>query len=185
VYEGFMSSVCTLRGGQFAWYNKARSSAHGDYGVTVNTGACGALDQGSIPCSRPMLKNFFKEFETFAIKGNALDLAIGVVIGAAFGQVTNSLSTNVLSPFVGLFLGGYDFSKLSLTLLGDAQVQYGLFLQAVLNFIIIAFALFLIVKLINRLTHRRKEEEAKPKPVESEELRVLKEIRDALKTTHS
>lgn len=129
-----------------------------------------------------MLRNFFKEFETFAIKGNALDLAIGVVIGAAFGQVTNSLSTNVLSPIVGLLLGGYDFSKLSVTLLGDARLQYGLFLQAVLNFIIIAFALFLIVKLINRLTRKKEVEEAKPKPVESDELRVLKEIRDSLIT---
>jgi large conductance mechanosensitive channel len=128
-----------------------------------------------------MLKNFLREFETFAIKGNAIDLAVGVVIGAAFSQITNSLSTNILTPFVGLLLGGYDFSKLEITLAGDAQIQYGVFLQAVLNFILIAFALFLLVKIINRITRRKKAEEEKPKPVESEEVRVLKEIRDQLK----
>jgi large conductance mechanosensitive channel len=126
------------------------------------------------------MKNFFKEFETFAIRGNALDLAIGVVIGAAFGQITNTLSANILTPFVGLLLGGYDFSKLSFSLGGNAVVGYGLFLQAVLNFILIAFALFILVKAINRMTHRRKQEEEKPKPVESEELKVLREIRDRL-----
>jgi large conductance mechanosensitive channel len=127
------------------------------------------------------MKSFLKEFEDFAVRGNALDLAIGVVIGAAFGQITNALSTNILTPFVGLFLGGYDFSKLSVTLLGDAQIQYGIFIQAVLNFILITFALFLLVKLINRITSRKKQEEAKAKPVETEELRVLREIRDSLK----
>lgn len=128
-----------------------------------------------------MFKNFLREFETFAIKGNAIDLAVGVVIGAAFSQITNSLSTNILTPVVGLLLGGYDFSKLSLTLLGNAKVGYGVFLQALLNFVIIAFALFLIVRIINRLTRRKKAEEQAPKPVESAELVVLREIRDELK----
>jgi len=131
------------------------------------------------------MKSFLKEFETFAVKGNAIDLAVGVVIGAAFGQITNALSTNILTPFVGLFLGGYDFSTLSVHLLGDAQIQYGLFLQACLNFVLIAFALFLLVKLINRMTHKKKMEEkrdaAAAKPVESAELQVLREIRDELK----
>ena len=127
------------------------------------------------------MKNFLKEFEAFAVRGNALDLAVGVVIGAAFGQITNALSTNVLTPVVGLFLGGYDFSKLSLPLLGDARIGYGVFLQACLNFVLIAFALFLLVKAINRLTHKRKQQEQAAKPVESAELQVLKEIRDELK----
>ncbi|HVW82794.1 MAG TPA: large conductance mechanosensitive channel protein MscL [Candidatus Paceibacterota bacterium] len=125
------------------------------------------------------LKGFFKEFETFAIRGNAIDLAVGVVIGAAFNQITTALSTNVLTPFVGLALGGYDFSKLSVTLGGNATVSYGVFLEACLNFILIAFALFLLVKVINRLT-RKKKEEAK-KPAENPELKVLMEIRDELK----
>jgi large conductance mechanosensitive channel len=127
------------------------------------------------------MKNFLKEFETFAVKGNAIDLAVGVVIGAAFGQITNALSANVLTPFVGLFLGGYDFSTLSVTLLGDAQIQYGLFLQACLNFVLIAFALFLLVKAINRLTRKKQQQEQAAKPVESAELQVLKDIRDCLK----
>jgi large conductance mechanosensitive channel len=126
-------------------------------------------------------RNFVKEFETFAVKGNAIDLAVGVVIGAAFGQITNVLSANILTPFVGLLLGGYDFSKLSVTLGGDAVVAYGLLIQAIVNFILIAFALFLVVKAINRLTHKKKKEEEKPKPVETEEVKLLREIRDSLK----
>lgn len=130
------------------------------------------------------VRNFFHEFETFAVKGNAIDLAVGVVIGAAFGQITNSLSTNILTPIVGLLLGGYDFSKLSITLLGDAQITYGVFLQAVLNFVLIAFALFLMVKAINRLTRKKKQEEQAAKPVETEEVRVLREILEQLKKEH-
>jgi large conductance mechanosensitive channel len=126
------------------------------------------------------MKNFLKEFETFAVKGNAVDLAIGVVIGAAFGQITNVLSTNILTPIVGLFLGGYDFSTLAIPLGGAAVIGYGLLIQAVLNFVLIALALFLIVKLINRLTRKKKQEEEKATPTESEELKVLKEIRDRI-----
>jgi large conductance mechanosensitive channel len=125
------------------------------------------------------MKSFFQEFETFAVKGNAVDLAVGVVIGAAFGQITTALSTNILTPFVGLFLGGYNFSTLSVTLGGDSVVSYGIFLQAVLNFILIALALFLLVKLLNRLTRKKKAEDAKP--AENPELKVLMQIRDELK----
>lgn len=125
------------------------------------------------------MKNFFKEFETFAVRGNAIDLAVGVVIGASFGQITSTLSTNILTPFVGLLLGGYDFAKLSVNLGGSSVMQYGLFLQAVLNFVLIAFALFLLVKLFNRLTRKKKAEEKKP--AENPELKVLMEIRDELR----
>ncbi|MGH7175011.1 MAG: large conductance mechanosensitive channel protein MscL [Minisyncoccia bacterium] len=125
------------------------------------------------------LKGFFKEFETFAVRGNAIDLAVGVVIGAAFNQITTALSTNILTPFVGLALGGYDFSKLAANLGGSSVVTYGVFLQACLNFALIAFALFLLVKVINRLTRKRKAEENKP--AENPELKVLMEIRDELK----
>ncbi|MEJ0053660.1 MAG: large conductance mechanosensitive channel protein MscL [bacterium] len=127
------------------------------------------------------MKSFFKEFETFAVRGNALDLAVGVVIGAAFNQITTTLATNILTPPVGLLLGGFDFSKLSFPLGGSAEIQYGLFLQAVLNFILIAFALFLVVKLLNRLTYKKKQEEQAAKPVESEQVILLREIRDELK----
>jgi large conductance mechanosensitive channel len=107
------------------------------------------------------MKNFFKEFETFAVKGNAIELAVGVVIGASFNQVTTSLSTNVLTPIVGALVGGFDFSKLSLRLWGNAVIQYGVFLQTVLNFILIAFILFLVVRAINRIARKREQENEK------------------------
>ncbi len=131
-------------------------------------------------CYTLAMKNFLKEFETFAIRGNALELAVGVVIGAAFGQITTTLANNVLTPPVGALIGGFDFSKLSFSLGGSAVIGYGLFLQALLNFVIIAFALFLLLKVINRLTRKQKQEEEKAKPVESEQLQLLREIRNAL-----
>ena len=124
------------------------------------------------------MKDFLKEFETFAIRGNALELAIGVVIGAAFNQVTTSLATNVLTPPIGLLLGGINFAKLGIPLGGEAVIGYGLFLQAMLNFVIIAFSLFLFVKFINRLTKRR--DDAAKAPAENPELVVLRQIRDEL-----
>ncbi|MBU0749922.1 large conductance mechanosensitive channel protein MscL [Patescibacteria group bacterium] len=130
------------------------------------------------------MKGFFGEFKKFALRGNALDLAIGVVIGAAFTAVTNSLVTNVLTPPIGLLLGGIDFSEFGVTLGGDAVIQYGLFLEAVINFIITAFALFLLVKFINRMVHIARKEAAAGNTPESQkppELVVLEEIRDALK----
>lgn len=125
------------------------------------------------------MHNSFQEFETFALRGNALDLAVGVVIGAAFGQITTTLSANILTPFAGLLLGGYDFSQLSLRLGGSSVLGYGLFLQACLNFVLITFALFLLVKALNRLTAKKKAEEKKP--IERPELQVLLEIRDELR----
>jgi len=125
------------------------------------------------------MKPFLKEFETFAVKGNAIDLAVGVVIGAAFGAITNSLVTNIITPPLGVLIGGIDFSKLVIPLTPTTSIGYGIFLQAVINFIIIAFALFLIVKVLNRLT-RKKEQEEKAAPPESAELTVLREIRDRL-----
>ena len=129
------------------------------------------------------MKSFLKEFETFVMRGNAIDLAVGVVIGAAFNQVTTALATNVLTPPIGLLLGGVDFSKLALPLGGTAVLQYGILLQAVVNLIIIAFALFLLIKGINRLVRKQKKEE-KP-PAENAELKVLMEIRDTLQKSRA
>jgi large conductance mechanosensitive channel len=126
------------------------------------------------------MKNFFREFEEFAVKGNVLQLAVGVVLGAAFNQVTTTLANNILTPPIGALLGGLDFAKLSISLAGKAEIQYGLFLQAILNFIIVALALFLLVKVINRLTRKKENKEQNPVPQISEELKVLKEIRDSL-----
>lgn len=124
------------------------------------------------------MKNFLNEFKTFAMRGNVIDLAVGVVIGAAFNQITTSLVTNVLTPPLGLLLGGLDFSALAISLGGQASIGYGLFLQALLNFLIVAFALFMLIKVVNRFTAKAKAEE--PKSVPSEETLVLKEIRDLL-----
>lgn len=129
------------------------------------------------------MKSFLEEFKTFALRGNVVDLAVGVVIGAAFTTVTNSLVTNVLTPPIGLLLGGIDFSSLGVTLGGDAVIGYGVFIQAIINFLITAFALFLFVRFINRLTRiaREEQQDGVQKPAEkSPELQVLEEIRDLL-----
>lgn len=130
------------------------------------------------------MKSFLEEFKTFALRGNVVDLAVGVVIGAAFTAVSNSLVNNVLTPPLGLLLGGIDFSKLGVTLGGDAVIGYGLFIQALISFVITAFALFLFVRLINRLTRiaRKEQEEGTAPPSEkSTEVLLLEEIRDLLK----
>ena len=91
-----------------------------------------------------------KEFREFAIRGNVMDLAVAVIIGAAFGKIVTSLVDNILMPLIGLLMGGVDFSALSLQV-REAVVQYGLFIQSIIDFIIIAFVIFLIVRALNRL----------------------------------
>lgn len=98
----------------------------------------------------------WKEFKEFAIKGNALELAVGVVIGAAFSQIVNSLVNDILNPFLSLFVGKVDFKGLSLGLFGHA-IKYGSFLNAVINFLIVSFAVFLVIKQINRFRRRPSE----------------------------
>lgn len=132
------------------------------------------------------MKSFFSEFKKFALRGNAIDLAIGVVIGAAFTAITNSLVTNIITPPLSLLTRGINFADLEFAIpTTDAAIQYGLFIQAVIAFVITAFALFLLVKLINHLTTlaRREQEAGNTPPSEkSAELIVLEEIRDTLKT---
>jgi len=139
------------------------------------------------------MKKFLGEFKTFAMKGNVIDLAIGVVIGAAFGKIVTSLVNDIIMPPIGKVLGGVDFSNLFVTLgdgtydslaaaqeAGAATLNYGLFINTVLNFLIVAFAIFILIKQINKL--KKKEEDAPstpPKPTREEEL--LTEIRDLLK----
>ncbi|HEU4922810.1 MAG TPA: large-conductance mechanosensitive channel protein MscL [Burkholderiales bacterium] len=117
-----------------------------------------------------------KEFREFAIKGNAVDLAVGVIIGAAFGKIVASLVGDIVMPLLGTLLGGLDFAGLAVQI-GQAKIQYGKFIQTCLDFIIIAWAIFLAVKVINRL--KRKEEAAPTAPPRQEVL--LEEIRDLLK----
>ncbi len=130
------------------------------------------------------MKGFLGEFKAFALRGNVLDLAVGVVIGTAFSAITNSLVTNIITPPLGLLLGRIDFKDWSLNLGGNVNVQYGLFLQSVIDFVIIALVLFLMIRLINRLERvaRKEQEEGTASPAQkSAELTVLEEIRDLLK----
>lgn len=131
------------------------------------------------------MKSFFDEFKKFALRGNAVDLAVGVVIGAAFSAITSSLVTNIITPPLSLLTRGINFADLAFAIPNtDATIQYGLFIQAVITFVITAFALFLLVKGINALTARAKKDEEEGKldpPPKSAELVVLEEIRDSLK----
>lgn len=122
------------------------------------------------------MKQFFKEFKSFALRGNALDLAVGVVIGAAFNSIVTSLVNNVLTPPLGLLMGGVDFSALSIPLGGDT-IAYGLFLQALVSFLITAFALFLFIKFIDKIANQK----PVPQSAKPADLKVLEEIRDLLK----
>lgn len=118
-----------------------------------------------------------KEFKEFISRGNVVDLAVGVIIGSAFTAIVKSFTTNLISPLLGLFLGKIDFSKWVVTI-GSAQFKFGTFINAVINFLIIAFVIFLMVKFINRFLVKQKEEESTT-PSDSEV--YLKEIRDLLK----
>ncbi len=130
------------------------------------------------------MKTFFEEFRKFALRGNVIDLAVGVVIGTAFNNITNSLVNNIITPPLGLLLGKIDFKDLTLNLGGTVEIQYGLFIQSVIAFIITAFALFLLVRGLNRLQELAKRDPAPEPPAPAEkspELVVLEEIRDSLK----
>ena len=120
-----------------------------------------------------------KEFKKFIARGNVVDLAVGVVVGSAFSKIVSSLVDNIIMPLVGILIGGIDFTKLSLTIFG-VEIQFGIFLQNVVDFLIIAFCIFMVVKLFNKITKREeKKEEVKPAKPNPEVL--LEEIRDLLK----
>ena len=119
-----------------------------------------------------------KEFREFAVKGNVMDLAVGVIIGAAFGKIVASVVEDVVMPVIGSLMGGLDFSGLAVKV-GSATLKYGKFLQTCLDFLIIAVAVFLLVKLINRLK-REEEKPAEAKAPPRQEV-LLEEIRDLLK----
>lgn len=122
----------------------------------------------------------WKDFKEFIAQGNVMDLAIGIIIGAAFGKIVSSLVDNVIMPLFGFILGGIDFSSLAITV-GDANIEYGIFIQSIVDFLIIAFSIFLFIRLINKLK-KQKEEETEEVEVEiDEQTELLKEIRDLLK----
>ena len=123
-----------------------------------------------------------KEFKEFISKGNVLDLAVGVIIGGAFGKIVTSLVDDIIMPFIGLIIGGLDFSGLSIVI-GKATIKYGMFIQNVVNFLIIAFSVFIIVKAVNKVRRIKPEEQEEEPVVEapSKEEALLAEIRDLLK----
>ncbi len=127
-----------------------------------------------------------KEFKAFAVRGNVMDMAVGIIIGAAFGKIVSSLVADMVMPPLGLLLGGIDFSAFSLVLKaaeGDVPavtLNYGLFIQSLVDFLIIAFAVFMMIKGVNKL-HRKREETPPAPPAPSPEETLLTEIRDILK----
>ncbi len=127
------------------------------------------------------MKKFLEEFKAFAMRGNVMDLAVGVIVGGAFSSITNSLINDMIMPIVGIFVGEASFANLQIQV-GGAVITYGNFIQAVLNFLILAFVVFCMVKAVNRLTNKKeapKAADAPPAP--SAEAKLLTEIRDLLK----
>jgi large conductance mechanosensitive channel len=156
-------------------------AGHGDYGPTT--------DQGGV---------MLKEFREFAVKGNVVDMAVGIIIGAAFGRIVDSLVKDVIMPPIGLMLGKVDFSNLFVVLkdgnppgpylaldaaqkAGAVTVNYGAFVNNIISFLIVAFAVFLLVRAINRLRRQQEAVPPAPPPAPPEEIVLLTQIRDALK----
>lgn len=128
-----------------------------------------------------------KEFKEFISRGNVIDLAVGVIIGGAFQTIVTSLVNDVLMPIIGMVLGGVDFSNLAIKI-GDAKIMYGSFIQHVIDFLIVAFCVFIFVKTINQLAklgHKKEEEKEDKQAIPETELSILKDIRDELKTQNS
>ncbi len=130
--------------------------------------------------------NMIQEFKTFAMRGNVVDMAVGIIIGGAFGKIVSSFVADVIMPPIGLLIGGVDFTNLAIILkqaVGDTPavtLSYGKFIQSVVDFVIIAFAIFLAIKAMNTL-QKKKEEAPAPPPAPTPEESLLTEIRDILK----
>ena len=127
----------------------------------------------------------FDEFKAFVMRGNVVDMAVGVIIGGAFGKIVTSLVNDIFMPIIGMILGNVNFSSLEIKLgepvegVEQAAIKYGMFIQEIVNFIIIAFCIFVFIKLINRI-QKKKEEAPAPAPEPTKEEVLLTEIRDAL-----
>lgn len=134
--------------------------------------------------NKPAKKSLGQEFKEFVLRGNVMDLAVGIIIGGAFTAIVTSLVNNIFMPIVGVFIGGLDFSGLMITV-GSAEIKYGLFIQSVISFLVIAAVVFFMIKALNTLADkaRRKKavDDAKEEKKPSEEVVLLTEIRDALR----
>ena len=123
------------------------------------------------------MKTFIEDFKAFAVKGNVVDLAVAVIIGAAFGKIVSSLVDTIIMPLIGIVLGNINFSTLAFNV-GEATIAYGKFIQSVIDFLIIALVIFVAVRMIRKT---EKKEEAKAPAEPKEEVLLLREIRDAVK----
>jgi large conductance mechanosensitive channel len=154
------------------WVNRNHMSAKNSQVVTEKLG---------------VVKKFGKEFQDFISRGNVVDLAVGVIIGGAFGKIISSLVDDILMPAIGILMGGFDFSDLAITV-GTANIKYGNFVQNIIDFLIIAICIFVIIKVINKIHSATKAktqvEDSKAAKKEDEQLAVLKEIRDHLKNSN-
>lgn len=123
------------------------------------------------------MKKGIGEFKEFISRGNVVDMAVGVIIGSAFGKIVTSLVNDVLMPLIGIILGGLDFSNLSINI-GDATILYGSFIQTIVDFLIVAFCIFMMIKFFEKF---KKKEEKQAVTTKSDEVKLLEEIRDLLK----
>ncbi len=137
------------------------------------------------------MSKFLNEFKEFAMRGNVLDMAVGVIIGGAFGKIVSSIVDDIIMPPIGWLIGGVNFSDLKITLptvevpgvekLQAATINYGNFLQTCLDFLIVAFCIFILIKVVNKISKKKEPEAPKPAPEPSNEEKLLMEIRDLLK----
>ena len=125
------------------------------------------------------MKKFFNEFKAFISKGDVVSMAVGLMVGSAFTAIITALNANILTPLLGIIMGGISFEDIIFTV-GAAEVQVGLFIQAIINFLITAFVLFLVVKFFNSFKKKEEEKPAAP-PAVPEDVKLLTEIRDLLK----
>lgn len=124
------------------------------------------------------MKKFFSEFKKFIERGNVIDLAVGVLIGGAFSKIVSSLVNDLFMPLIGILIGGHDFTNLTLKV-GDAEIRYGSLIQNIVDFLIIAFCIFIFISIINKFFNKK--EEVKEVAKKSDEVVLLEEIRDLLK----
>lgn len=131
---------------------------------------------------------FLHEFKKFIARGNVMDLAVGVIVGTAFTNIVTSLSNNILLPLIGVAIGGFNFKELSVafTAWGNpVELKYGLFIQSTVDFLITAFCVFVIVKILNNLFSKKEEKKEEKPPVKPDDVKLLEEIRDLLKESKS
>ncbi len=124
--------------------------------------------------------SFIEEFKNFAMKGNVIDMAVGVIIGGAFGKIVTSLVNDILTPAIGLLLGGVDFKNLA-WVVGEATIAYGNFIQNIVDFVIIALSIFLFIKLLSKFSRKKEEPKTEEPPKKADDILLLEEIRDLLK----